>query len=130
LQGSEEQFSTHFPADYICEAIDQTRGWFYSLMAVSTALFDRGSYATVLCLGHIVDADGRKMSKSLGNILDPWEVIDRHGADPLRWLLLTDGSPWVNRRVGHGPLEEIVRKFFLTLWNSYYFFVTYARIDE
>lgn len=127
--GSEQLFSERFPADYICEAIDQTRGWFYSLMAESTLLFDRSSYRTVLCLGHIVDADGKKMSKSLGNILSPWEVIDRHGADPLRWLLLTDGSPWVNRRVGHAPLEDVVRRFFLTLWNSYYFFATYARID-
>ncbi len=127
--GSEQLFAERFPADYICEAIDQTRGWFYSLMAESTLLFDRNAYRTVLCLGHIVDADGKKMSKSLGNILSPWEVIDRHGADPLRWLLLTDGSPWVNRRVGHGPLEDVVRRFFLTLWNSYYFFVTYARID-
>ena len=127
--GSEEEFAENFPADYICEAIDQTRGWFYSLMAISTLLFDQSSYRTVLCLGHIVDADGRKMSKSIGNILDPWELIDTHGADAMRWLLLTEGSPWVARRVGHGPLEEVVRRFLLTLWNSYYFFVTYARID-
>ena len=127
--GSEEEFAENFPADYICEAIDQTRGWFYSLMAISTLLFDQSSYKTVLCLGHIVDADGRKMSKSIGNILDPWELIDTHGADAMRWLLLTEGSPWVARRVGHGPLEEVVRRFLLTLWNSYYFFVTYARID-
>ncbi|MGI9016664.1 MAG: isoleucine--tRNA ligase [Euzebya sp.] len=129
VEGSEGQFDQGFPADYICEAIDQTRGWFYSQMAASAMLFDAGAYKTVLCLGHIVDADGKKMSKSIGNILSPWEVIDRHGADPLRWLLLTDGSPWINRRVGHEPLQEIVRRFFLTLWNSYYFFITYARID-
>ena len=128
-EGSEQTFSERFPADYICEAIDQTRGWFYSLMAESTLLFEQNSYRTVLCLGHIVDADGKKMSKSLGNIISPWEIVDRHGADPLRWLLLTDGSPWINRRVGHGPVEDVVRRFFLTLWNSYYFFVTYARID-
>jgi isoleucyl-tRNA synthetase len=129
VAGSEEAFADRFPADFIAEAIDQTRGWFYSLLAVSTLLFDRSSYRTVLCLGHIVDADGKKMSKSAGNVLDPWELIDRHGADALRWLLLTDGSPWIARRVSHEALEEVVRKFFLTLWNTYYFFTTYARLD-
>ncbi|WP_370324467.1 isoleucine--tRNA ligase [Euzebya sp.] len=127
--GSEQTFAERFPADYICEAIDQTRGWFYSQMAEATLLFDAGAYRTVLCLGHIVDADGKKMSKSLGNILSPWEVIDRHGADPLRWLLLTDGSPWVNRRVGHEPVEDVVRRFFLTIWNTHVFFTTYARME-
>ncbi|HUG84057.1 MAG TPA: isoleucine--tRNA ligase, partial [Euzebya sp.] len=125
--GSQEHFEQAFPADYICEAIDQTRGWFYSQMALAVLLFDQTAYRTVLCLGHIVDDEGRKMSKSLGNILSPWEVLDRHGADPLRWLLLTDGSPWLNRRVGHDALEEVVRRFFLTVWNTYYFFTTYAR---
>ncbi|CAN5138232.1 isoleucine--tRNA ligase [soil metagenome] len=127
--GSRERFDAHFPADFIAEAIDQTRGWFYSLMAVSTLLFSANSYRTVLCLGHIVDADGKKMSKSLGNILDPWDLIDAKGADALRWLLLTDGSPWLARRVGAAPLDEVVRRFLLTLWNTVYFFVTYARID-
>ncbi|HWB70772.1 MAG TPA: isoleucine--tRNA ligase [Egibacteraceae bacterium] len=129
LAGSVEQFEAYFPADFIAEGIDQTRGWFYSLMAVSTLLFDRNSYRSVLCLGHIVDAEGRKMSKSLGNVLDPWDLIDSRGADALRWLLLTDGSPWTARRVGSEPLDEVVRQFLLTLWNTYYFFVTYARID-
>jgi isoleucyl-tRNA synthetase len=129
MEGSEEAFLARFPADFIAEAIDQTRGWFYSLLAVSTLLFDRASYRTVLCLGHIVDAEGKKMSKSAGNVVDPWELIERHGADALRWLLLTDGSPWIARRVGHDALEEVVRKFFLTLWNTYYFFTTYARLD-
>jgi isoleucyl-tRNA synthetase len=129
VEGSEAAFAERFPADFIAEAIDQTRGWFYSLLAVSTLLFDRASYRTVLCLGHIVDADGKKMSKSAGNILDPWELIERYGADALRWLLLTDGSPWVARRVGHEQLEEVVRKFLLTLWNTWYFFTTYARLD-
>jgi isoleucyl-tRNA synthetase len=129
VEGSEALFAERFPADFIAEAIDQTRGWFYSLLAVSTLLFDRSSYRTVLCLGHIVDAEGKKMSKSAGNILDPWELIDRHGADALRWLLLTDGSPWVARRVGHEALEEVVRKFLLTIWNTWVFFTTYARID-
>lgn len=129
VPGSEDAFKAAFPADYIAEAIDQTRGWFYSLMAESVGLFDQVSYKTVCCLGHIVDAEGKKMSKSKGNILDPWEVVNQFGADPLRWLMLTDGSPWTNRRVGAEPLTEITRRFFSTLWNSYYFFVTYARID-
>jgi isoleucyl-tRNA synthetase len=129
LSASREVFDQAFPADFIVEAIDQTRGWFYSLMAVSTLLFDRNSYRTVLCLGHIVDADGKKMSKSLGNILEPWDLISTRGADALRWLLLTDGSPWVPRRVGPQPLDEVVRRFLLTLWNAYYFFATYARLE-
>ncbi len=125
----QEDFERHYPADFICEAIDQTRGWFYTLLAESTLLFDEASYRTVLCLGHIVDEDGRKMSKSLGNILDPWELISRHGADPLRWLMLAEGNPWVSRRVGHHLLEDVVRRFLLTLWNTHVFFTTYARID-
>ncbi|MBA2529248.1 MAG: isoleucine--tRNA ligase, partial [Euzebyales bacterium] len=127
--GSEEAFEQAFPADFIAEGLDQTRGWFYSLMAVATLLFDRNSYRTVLCLGIIVDAEGKRMSTSRGNILDPFQLVDAHGADALRWLMLTEGSPWVNRRVGSEQLAEIVRKFLLTLWNTYYFFTTYARID-
>jgi isoleucyl-tRNA synthetase len=127
-QGAEE-FERHFPADYICEAIDQTRGWFYTLLAEATLLFDTSSYDTVLCLGHIVDENGKKMSKSLGNILDPWELIERHGADPLRWLMFAEGNPWQSRRVGHHLLEDVVRRFLLTLWNTHVFFTTYARID-
>jgi isoleucyl-tRNA synthetase len=127
-QGQDE-FERHYPADYICEAIDQTRGWFYTLLAESSLLFGDSSYRTVLCLGHIVDEDGRKMSKSLGNILDPWELIDRHGADALRWLMLAEGNPWVSRRVGHHLLEDVVRRFVLTLWNTHVFFTTYASID-
>jgi isoleucyl-tRNA synthetase len=127
-QGHEE-FARHYPADYICEAIDQTRGWFYTLLAESTLLFGDAAYRTCLCLGHIVDEDGRKMSKSVGNVLDPWELIDRHGADPLRWLMFAEGNPWVNRRVGHHILEDVVRRFVLTLWNTHVFFTTYAAID-
>ena len=118
-----------FPADFICEGIDQTRGWFYSLQAVSTALFNRSSYARALCLGHIVDAEGRKMSKSAGNVADPWKIISSHGADALRWLLLVEGSPWQPRRVNGDALREVTRKVLLTVWNTYYFFVTYARVD-
>jgi isoleucyl-tRNA synthetase len=124
-----EEFERHYPADYICEAIDQTRGWFYTLLAESTLLFGDSSYRTCLCLGHIVDADGRKMSKSVGNVLDPWELIDRHGADALRWLMFADGNPWVNRRVSHEHVEDVVRRFLLTLWNTHVFFSTYASID-
>jgi isoleucyl-tRNA synthetase len=124
-----EEFERHYPADYICEAIDQTRGWFYTLLAESTLLFGDSAYRTCLCLGHIVDEHGRKMSKSTGNVLDPWELIDRHGADPLRWLMFAEGNPWVSRRVGHHLLEDVVRRFVLTLWNTHVFFVTYAAID-
>jgi isoleucyl-tRNA synthetase len=127
-QGHEE-FARHYPADFICEAIDQTRGWFYTLLAESTLLFGDSSYRTVLCLGHIVDEDGRKMSKSLGNILDPWELIRSHGADAMRWLMLAEGNPWVSRRVGHHVLEDVIRRFVLTLWNTHVFFTTYAAID-
>jgi isoleucyl-tRNA synthetase len=127
--GSEGRFADGFPAQYICEGLDQTRGWFYSLMAVSTLLFDRNSYETVLCLGIVVDAEGKKMSKSRGNVIDPWEIIGTHGADALRWRLLAGGSPWGEQRVGHEPVGEVVRRFLLTLWNTYYFFMTYARLD-
>jgi isoleucyl-tRNA synthetase len=124
-----EEFERHYPADYICEAIDQTRGWFYTLLAESTLLFGDSSYETCLCLGHIVDEDGRKMSKSFGNILDPWELIDKHGADALRWLMFAEGNPWVSRRVSHALLEDVTRRFLLTLWNTHVFFTTYAAID-
>ncbi len=118
-----------YPAQFIAEAIDQTRGWFYTLMAIGTLVFDRSSYETVLCLGHIVDADGRKMSKHLGNILDPFELFAAHGADPLRWLLLCVGNPWANRRVHSAALDEVVRKVLLTYWNTVSFFTLYASVD-
>jgi isoleucyl-tRNA synthetase len=120
------EFEASYPAQYICEAIDQTRGWFYSLMAVGTTVFGRSSYETVLCLGHILADDGRKMSKHLGNILEPVPLMDRHGADALRWFMLCSGSPWSARRVGHGALEEIVRKVLLTYWNTASFLALYA----
>ncbi len=115
-----------YPAHYICEAIDQTRGWFYTLMAIGTLVFDRSAYETVLCLGHILDAEGRKMSKHLGNVLDPHELMDRHGADALRWYMLCGGNPWAARRVGHEQLEEAVRKVLLTYWNTAAFLTLYA----
>ncbi|HSD49619.1 MAG TPA: isoleucine--tRNA ligase [Actinomycetota bacterium] len=121
-----ERFEERFPADFISEAIDQTRGWFYTLMAEGVLHFDSTTYRNVVCLGHIVDTEGRKMSKSLGNAIDPWDVLNRQGADALRWYLLTTGSPWASRRVGMEILDEVVRQFLLTLWNVYAFFVTYA----
>ncbi|WP_433787117.1 isoleucine--tRNA ligase [Actinomycetospora sp. CA-101289] len=122
----EADFSHAYPAQYICEAIDQTRGWFYSLMAVGTLVFDRSSYENVVCLGLLLDEQGRKMSKHLGNVLDPFELFESHGADAVRWLMLAQGSPWVDRRVGHDTLREIVRKVLLTYWNTASFLVTYA----
>ncbi|MEO6714651.1 MAG: isoleucine--tRNA ligase [Mycobacteriales bacterium] len=127
---NDEKFEQRYPAQFICEAIDQTRGWFYTLMAIGTLVFDKSSYETVLCLGHIVDGDGRKMSKHLGNILDPFVTMERHGADALRWQLLCVGSPWSNRRVGDETLEEVVRKVLLTFRNTLSFFVLYANTDE
>jgi isoleucyl-tRNA synthetase len=125
--GSEQELAEAYPADFICEAIDQTRGWFYTLMAIGTLVFDRSSYKNVLCLGHIMAEDGRKMSKHLGNILEPIPLMDRHGADPLRWFMLAGGSPWSARRVGDGTIQEVVRKTLLTYWNTVAFHVLYAR---
>ncbi len=127
---NEEHFRERFPADYICEAIDQTRGWFYSLLAVSTLLFDQAPYRTCLCLGHIADAEGKKMSKSLGNIVVPWEVIDRHGADAFRWYYLTSKQPWDGYLFSVDTVGESVRQFLLQLWNTYSFLVLYANVNE
>ena len=125
----DEKFGQSFPADFICEAVDQTRGWFYSLLATSTMLFDKSSFKTCLVLGHILDAEGKKMSKSRGNVVDPWEVFSTQGADALRWSLYTATSPGNPRRFSTDQVDEAVRKYLLTLWNTYSFFVTYARID-
>ena len=119
-----------YPAQFICEAIDQTRGWFYTLMAIGTMVFDRSSYETVLCLGLLLDTDGRKMSKHLGNVLDPFELMEDHGADALRWLMLAGGSPWQNRRIGHEQVEEVVRKVLLTYWNTASFHTLYATVND
>ncbi|MFC7643449.1 class I tRNA ligase family protein [Streptosporangium lutulentum] len=119
-----------YPAQFICEATDQTRGWFYSLMAVGTLVFDRSSYENVLCLGLILADDGRKMSKHLGNVLEPIPLMDQHGADALRWYMACGGSPWAARRVGHSALEEIVRKVLLTYWNTASFFTLYANAES
>ncbi|MDR0959007.1 MAG: isoleucine--tRNA ligase [Propionibacteriaceae bacterium] len=128
-EGSKEKLEQAFPADFICEAIDQTRGWFYSLMAVATLVFDRSSYSDVLCLGHILAEDGRKMSKHLGNILEPIPLLDQHGADAVRWFMVAGGSPWASRRVGHATIQETVRKVLLTYWNSVSFQALYARVN-
>ena len=125
--GSAEKLKDNYPADFICEAIDQTRGWFYSLMAVGTLVFEQSSYRNVVCLGHILAEDGRKMSKHLGNILEPIPLMDSHGADAVRWFMACSGSPWMARRVGHSTIAETVRKVLLTYWNTVAFQSLYAR---
>jgi len=132
---SQEQLNTliqdgKFPATYICEAVDQTRGWFYSLHAISTLLTGSNSYENVICLGLIQDDKGAKMSKSKGNVIQPWDVINTHGADALRWYLFTSAPPGNNRKFSSQLVGETLRHFFLTLWNTYSFFVTYANIDN
>src|ERR671937_220802 len=126
---SEEVFRQRFPANYICEALDQTRGWFYSLLAVSTLLFGRSSYRTVLCLGLILDPEGQKMSKSRGNVVVPWDVIERHGADAFRWYYFTSKQPWDGYRFSVDTVGESVRQFLLQLWNTYGFYVLYANAN-
>jgi isoleucyl-tRNA synthetase len=128
-RANEEHFEARFPADFICEALDQTRGWFYSLLAVSTLLFDRSSYRNVVCLGLILDEEGRKMSKSLGNIVEPWEVLDRFGADAFRWYFFTSKQPWDGYRFSLQTIGESVRQFLLPLWNTYSFYVLYANAN-
>jgi len=128
--GSEEVFAETYPADFICEAIDQTRGWFYTLMTIGTLVFDKSSYKTVLCLGHILDKDGRKMSKHLGNVLEPMPLMDRHGADAVRWFMLAAGSPWAARRVGHDAITEVIRKSLLTYWNTVSFLTLYGSVAQ
>ncbi len=119
-----------FPADYISEAVDQTRGWFYSLHAISTLLFGRPCFKNVICLGHILDAAGDKMSKARGNVVEPWPVINKYGADAVRWYLFTSSPPGNVRRFSEDMVAEVTRRFLLTLWNVYSFFVTYANIDK
>lgn len=127
---NKDKFEAQYPADYICEAVDQTRGWFYSLHAISTLLNDQVSFKNVICLGHIQDGEGRKMSKSLGNIVQPWDVLNVHGADALRWYLFTATPPGQERRFSSDLVGDVIRSFTLTLWNVYSFFVTYANLDK
>jgi isoleucyl-tRNA synthetase len=122
-------FAAQFPADFICEAIDQTRGWFYTLHAISTLLFDQPCFKNVICLGHILAEDGSKMSKSRGTVVDPWSVLNVHGADATRWYMYTASPPGNPRRFSASLVKEVVGKFLLTLWNSYSFFVTYANLN-
>jgi isoleucyl-tRNA synthetase len=126
---NEELFEERFPADFICEAIDQTRGWFYTLLAESTLLFDTSSYRNCVCLGLILDPEGQKMSKSKGNVVEPWDVIDTHGADAFRWYYLTAQQPWSGYRFSVDTVGESVRQFLLTLWNTYSFWVLYANAE-
>ena len=128
--GSVEKFKAAYPADFICEAIDQTRGWFYTLMTIGTLVFDQSSYKSVLCLGHILDKDGRKMSKHVGNVLEPISLMDQHGADAVRWYMLAAGSPWSARRVGHDAISDVVRKTLLTYWNTISFHALYAEASN
>ncbi len=127
---NQELFKTQFPADFISEAIDQTRGWFHSLMAESTLLFNKSPYKNVIVLGHVQDENGQKMSKSKGNAVDPFEALDAHGADAIRWYFYSNSAPWLPNRFSKTAVVEGQRKFMGTLWNTYGFFVLYANIDE
>jgi isoleucyl-tRNA synthetase len=127
---NQDKFNEQYPADYICEAVDQTRGWFYSLHAISTLLNEQVSFKNCLCLGLVLDGEGRKMSKSLGNIADPWDVLNSQGADAFRWYLYTASPPGQERRFSRELVGEVVRDFTLTLWNIYSFFITYANLDK
>ncbi|MDY6835964.1 MAG: isoleucine--tRNA ligase [Chloroflexota bacterium] len=127
---NQDVFEQRFPADYICEAVDQTRGWFYTLHALSTLLFDGPCFRNVICLGHILDVEGEKMSKAKGNVVDPWQILDNQGADALRWYMFTSTPPGNVRRFSSDQVTEVMRRFFLTLWNTYSFFVMYANIDQ
>jgi isoleucyl-tRNA synthetase len=129
LERGTEEFERRFPADFIAEGIDQTRGWFYSMMAEGVLLFDRTAYRNVVCHGLVLDAEGRKMSKRLGNVIEPEQAFDRFGADAVRWFMVVSGSPWTDRRGSFEIIEELVRQFLLKLWNVYSFFVTYANAD-
>ncbi|MCI0596146.1 MAG: isoleucine--tRNA ligase, partial [candidate division Zixibacteria bacterium] len=126
---NKEKFEKFFPADFISEAVDQTRGWFYSLLAISVLLFDKSSFKSVVVAEFILDKEGQKMSKHKGNVVDPWEVIDKYGADPLRWYLISVSAPWLPTRFDVAGVVDTVRNFFDTLRNTYSFFALYANID-
>ncbi len=127
---NKELFKQQFPAKFISEAVDQTRGWFYSLLAISTLLFNKAPYENVIVLGHVQDADGQKMSKSKGNAVDPMEALNKHGADAIRWYFYENSAPWLPNRFHDKAVTEGQRKFMGTIWNTYAFFVLYANIDE
>jgi isoleucyl-tRNA synthetase len=123
-------FDSHFPADFISEAIDQTRGWFYSLLAISTLIFNKAPYKNVIVLGHVLDENGEKMSKSKGNAVDPFEALAEHGADAIRWYFYSNSAPWLPNKFSKGAVTEGQRKFLGTLWNTYAFYILYANIDS
>ena len=127
---NKDLFEETFPADFISEAVDQTRGWFYTLLAISTILFDRAPFKNCIVLGHVNDKDGVKMSKHKGNVVDPWSVLDKQGADAVRWYFYTNSAPWIPSRFGAEAVSEVQRKFQGTLWNTYAFFALYAEIDK
>ncbi|MBO5408438.1 MAG: isoleucine--tRNA ligase [Clostridia bacterium] len=126
---NKEIFQENFPADFISEAVDQTRGWFYSLLAISTLIFDKAPYKNVIVLGHVQDENGQKMSKSKGNAVDPFDALAEHGADAIRWYFYSNSAPWLPNKFHKGAVTEGQRKFMGTLWNTYAFFVLYANID-
>ena len=127
---NKEIFDDNFPADFISEAVDQTRGWFYSLLAISTLIFDKAPYKNVIVLGHVQDENGQKMSKSKGNAVDPFDALKEHGADAIRWYFYSNSAPWLPNRFHKGAVTEGQRKFMGTFWNTYVFFVLYANIDK
>ncbi len=127
---NKELFDQNFPADFISEAVDQTRGWFYSLLAISTLIFDKAPYKNVIVLGHVQDENGQKMSKSKGNAVDPFDALEKHGADAIRWYFYSNSAPWLPNRFHSAAVTEGQRKFMGTLWNTYAFFVLYANIDN
>ena len=127
---NKEIFESRFPADFISEAVDQTRGWFYSLMAISTLLFDKAPFKNVIVMGHVQDENGQKMSKSKGNAVDPFDALATYGADAIRWYFYTAGAPWLPKRFSGKAVQEGQRKFMGTLWNTYAFFILYANIDN
>ena len=127
---NKEIFERRFPADFISEAVDQTRGWFYSLLAISTLLFHKSPYKNVIVLGHVQDKDGRKMSKSKGNAVDPMDALKKHGADAVRWYFYENSAPWLPNRYHDAAVQEGQRKFMGTLWNTYAFYILYAEIDQ
>ena len=127
---NKETFEKNFPAQFISEAVDQTRGWFYTLMAISTCLFDTNPFENCIVLGHVLDKKGLKMSKSKGNVVDPFEVLGSQGADATRWHFYTASAPWLPTRFSIDDVAETQRKFLGTLWNVYSFYVLYADIDK
>ncbi|MEI6100822.1 MAG: DUF5915 domain-containing protein, partial [Eubacteriales bacterium] len=125
-----EEFESHFPANFISEAVDQTRGWFYTLLAIGTLVFGRAPFENCIVLGHVQDKDGQKMSKHKGNVVDPWSVLDKQGADAVRWYFYSGSAPWLPSRFYDEAVSDAQRKFMGTLWNTYAFYILYAEIDQ